>query len=363
MRRKVWARAGGYCEERVLFGNEDWDFWLAASAGGLVAAHVAEPLYRYRRLAGSLSIKLRDNDIGSRELMYRRHRQVFDRYGAGPAFLSEGCVRTALAARARHEWRYALQMAARAYRLSPEPTKALRTLVKGATPHVILRGLSFGRRLVQPLARATLGLVAGLGYRFRGGRKAYWEHRARDLYEKWGHETTDHEVLRAILARLKPRRVLDVGCGNGRLFPLYLECGVLSVLGQDVSEVALGLARSAHPDPRVELVAKPLLAMDLPAGSCDLSVSNRVLQHIPESEIDATVAKLCSWSQWVYICELASDEPNGQPRAFYMFARDYVALFRRYGFEIVDCDRSGVKPWVLFGKSEVVRRSPMGAPR
>lgn len=358
MRRKVWEQVGGYCEDQMLrMGNEDWDFWLACSSGKLIARHVPEPLYLYRRTAGSLSASLRYNDIATREFMYRRHKQLFDRLDAGPAFLSEGCLRTALVAKARHEWRYALKMAARAYHLSPEPMRTLKSVVKGCTPYPILRGYSFGKRLIQIPSQTTKRLILGMRYRFQGGRKAYWEHRAEDIDQKWGKATNDYDTIRAVITRVKPGRILDVGCGSGRLFPLYLECGVSSILGQDVSAAALRLARSAHNDPRIELMEKPLLAMDLHDGYCDLCVSNRVLQHIPENEIDATVARLCSWSQWVYICEIASEDLLGKKSSFYMFAYNYSELFSRHGFYIVDRGRSGVLPWFLFGKSKLVRHS------
>lgn len=354
MRRPVWERVGGYCEDRVLHGNEDWDFWLAAAELGVVVSHVPEPLYRYRKSTGSLSIVMRDYDIESRELIHRRHRRFFDTHGASRAFLAEGCLRTALSAAGKRRWRRALRMGARAARLSPRPAATLGTLLRAFALAPVRRVLSAARGRARVLYHAVRRLGYGATYRFPWGREAYWEQRAPDIHEKWGTDTVDCDVLRAVLARVRPRKVLDVGCGSGRLFPLYLECGVPAVVGQDVSETALRLARSTWPDPRIELVHRPLLATELPPGSCDLCVSSRVLQHVPDREIDATVARLCGWSRWVYICELAADDPMAKQPSFYIVGRDYVELFRRHGFEVADRDGTGALPWILFGRRELV---------
>src|SRR4051812_31757215 len=47
-------------------------------------------------------------------------------------------------------------------------------------------------------------------------------------------------------------RVLDVGCGNGALAGQFLERGC-EVVGIDLSEEGIGLARSAYPDARFEI--------------------------------------------------------------------------------------------------------------
>jgi SAM-dependent methyltransferase len=196
-------------------------------------------------------------------------------------------------------------------------------------------------------------LAESVLYRYRRGRAAYWERRADDVYRRYGGDRTDFGVIRAIIARIRPRRILDVGCGGGRLFSLYLECGVPSVVGQDVSRRALRHARRATPDSRVALVHGALLAADLPNGFCDLCISIRVLQHVPDQEIAATVARLCEWSRWVYICELPVHDPRAD---FYFTGRDYVSLFLREGFEVVDRDRSGELPWILFAGREALRQ-------
>jgi glycosyltransferase involved in cell wall biosynthesis len=50
-RRSMWQAVGGYrCN---VDGFDDWDFWLAAAALGFCGHHLAQPMLRHRRRAGS----------------------------------------------------------------------------------------------------------------------------------------------------------------------------------------------------------------------------------------------------------------------------------------------------------------------
>jgi len=97
MRRTVWERVGGYCEDPALSsGNEDWDFWIAGVESGLVARPIPEPLYRYRRHSQSMSsLQLRQHEYRQREFMYRRHKRFFDSHGKGGVFRADGYLGSA----------------------------------------------------------------------------------------------------------------------------------------------------------------------------------------------------------------------------------------------------------------------------
>jgi glycosyltransferase involved in cell wall biosynthesis len=100
MRRVVWERAGGYCEDAALRGgNEDWDFWLSAAEHGFSAVHLPRALYRYRQHATSMTITLRAIDHETRHFMHRRHQAFFARHGGARGFVADGYWRAAWAAR------------------------------------------------------------------------------------------------------------------------------------------------------------------------------------------------------------------------------------------------------------------------
>jgi glycosyltransferase involved in cell wall biosynthesis len=92
VRRDLWAAAHGYSEDEAFrAGNEDWDYFLRLAEVGLEVVHVGEPLYRYRQHGGSItSSQFACADYRMRELMYVRHRPLFDRYGMRCAFLAGG---------------------------------------------------------------------------------------------------------------------------------------------------------------------------------------------------------------------------------------------------------------------------------
>ncbi len=51
--KSLWEELGGY-DEMMRHGFEDWDFWLRASAAGVVFEVIPEPLFKYRRRDNSM---------------------------------------------------------------------------------------------------------------------------------------------------------------------------------------------------------------------------------------------------------------------------------------------------------------------
>jgi len=56
-RRKLWEELGGYDEEILLMGVEDWDFWLRLACHGTTFAHLDEIGFDYRVRKDSLIVK------------------------------------------------------------------------------------------------------------------------------------------------------------------------------------------------------------------------------------------------------------------------------------------------------------------
>lgn len=99
MRRDIWERGGGHCENReYLPANLDWDFWLSCIPFVRRVTHIAEPLYYYRiHGKSSLSSQLSLNDFATREIIYLRHKALFEKYGTGNEFRADGYYRSAKA--------------------------------------------------------------------------------------------------------------------------------------------------------------------------------------------------------------------------------------------------------------------------
>jgi 2-polyprenyl-3-methyl-5-hydroxy-6-metoxy-1,4-benzoquinol methylase len=87
--------------------------------------------------------------------------------------------------------------------------------------------------------------------------------------------------LMALTPTHKPRlRVLDVGCGNGYLAGAYAALGH-EVVGIDLSEQGVSIARKAYPGARFEvLAADDQVLQNLATEPFDLVVSTEVVEHL-----------------------------------------------------------------------------------
>lgn len=92
-----------------------------------------------------------------------------------------------------------------------------------------------------------------------------------------GRRRVLREVLRRHLLPRTPRRLLDVGCGTGGMFPLLQEFG--EVTGAEGSPDALARARRRFPAVRIEPCVLP---DELPAGTWDVVTAFDVIEHLDE---------------------------------------------------------------------------------
>lgn len=85
--------------------------------------------------------------------------------------------------------------------------------------------------------------------------KAFFDQRA----QKWddgGAEDTEKLRDILVLAGIEPGcRVLDIACGTGVLFPLYLSMGAIHITGVDISDGMIAKAREKFSDARITLLA------------------------------------------------------------------------------------------------------------
>lgn len=109
------------------------------------------------------------------------------------------------------------------------------------------------------------------------------EHFSRTRQKTYGSKSTNWPVTDRYLAKLEPGdRVLDMGCGNGKLITGLPE-GV-EYLGTDFSQTLLIEAKSIFPDKKFEFgnIVEPSHWEKL--GNFNAIFSVAVLHHIPERE-------------------------------------------------------------------------------
>lgn len=81
IRKATWAELNGFDEARILFGHEDWEFWIRVGDSKWKFHYVDEVLFDYRVRHNSLSIESSqsDNILKMREYVYVKHMEIFFR--------------------------------------------------------------------------------------------------------------------------------------------------------------------------------------------------------------------------------------------------------------------------------------------
>jgi SAM-dependent methyltransferase len=102
------------------------------------------------------------------------------------------------------------------------------------------------------------------------------------------------EITRSLLREPFARgagRLLDAGCGTGGFLRWALDEGqAKTVAGVDIGSAAVELARSRVPE--ADLHVSALRDLPFADGSFDLVVSNDVLQHVDEPDVDRSLSEL-----------------------------------------------------------------------
>jgi len=103
-------------------------------------------------------------------------------------------------------------------------------------------------------------------------------------------ERTD---LLALLPDVNGRRVLDLGCGAGQLAHHLAKAGAAEVIGVDVSERMLALARTEWAHPRVTYQHEALETVAFPPTRFDLVVSSLVFHYV--GDYAGLVSRIAGW--------------------------------------------------------------------
>jgi 2-polyprenyl-3-methyl-5-hydroxy-6-metoxy-1,4-benzoquinol methylase len=99
--------------------------------------------------------------------------------------------------------------------------------------------------------------------------------------------------LLALLPDVSGRRVLDLGCGAGQLAHHLATAGAADVVGVDVSERMLALARAEWTHPRVTYCRGAVEQVAFPAARFDLVVSSLVLHYV--DDYAEAVSRIAGW--------------------------------------------------------------------
>lgn len=86
----------------------------------------------------------------------------------------------------------------------------------------------------------------------------------------------------ALVPELEGKAVLDLGCGMGERCMDYIRQGAARVVGIDLSENMLAVAREKHSHPRIEYLRLPMERIGELEGRFDLVVSSLALHYVQD---------------------------------------------------------------------------------
>ncbi len=198
---------------------------------------------------------------------------------------------------------------------------------------------------------------------YRHLQRWYWEFRTPDLHRTTGTPAAEAELIRGVIGRYGVESVLDVGCGTGRLFPVYEAAGVQRILGVDIAGRALAIAKRLHPGvPTLRVRAAQL---ELPE-QYDAVMTNRVLQHIDAIELPEALDRITDAARKIiYVNEISESEAANLTGARYMFEHDYISLFSARGWVLAEKGlMAGTRQTYLVFKQGPAyrRRGPVSGP-
>jgi SAM-dependent methyltransferase len=156
-------------------------------------------------------------------------------------------------------------------------------------------------------------------------------------------------VVPIVKEQVAASSVLDVGCGQGAWLSIWAKSGVGRVFGLD----------GEHVDTNHLLISlDQFMAADLRHGWClddrfDLVQCLEVAEHLPQSDAEALVRRLCNQGDVVFF-SAAQPGQGGAGHVNEQFPSYWAELFSRQGFAPFDSIRpmlggqKAVAPWYRF---------------
>ncbi len=89
-------------------------------------------------------------------------------------------------------------------------------------------------------------------------------------------------ALFSLMPDLEGKRVLDLGCGFGEHCAEYVKRGASKVVGIDISEKMLEVARKENSDPKIEYINMPMEELDKLKDKFDIVISSLAFHYVED---------------------------------------------------------------------------------
>lgn len=166
---------------------------------------------------------------------------------------------------------------------------------------------------------------------YKLNRDLYWNLKAKYLHNL--HEMTPHayfDYLSPIINDIMPKSLLEIGYGDGRLYPLY--SGVDAVVGVDISARLLKFAKD-HKNLTLMKCNAEDIGETFSENTFDLVLTCKTLAHIPPDNISIVVENMVSvCKRYICIIETSRLNPDGADwSGGNSFRHDYKKIFNNVG--------------------------------
>lgn len=214
--------------------------------------------------------------------------------------------------------------------------------------------------MVQKLAAIVGWKIQAAAARLRGGPYSRKFFAQQDEIATRAAEV----VVPLVINLVKPRSVVDVGCGSGSWLAVFAAHGVDDILGIDSDDVPSDILRV----PSSALLRKDLALPFTLDRTFDLAVCLEVAEHIYPEAGNTIVSSLTGASRFV-LFSAAIPRQGGTRHVNEQWPDYWADLFARHGYIAVDCLRRKVwrhpavawwyaQNMLLFAEQAAIRNYP-----
>ena len=109
-------------------------------------------------------------------------------------------------------------------------------------------------------------------------------------------------ALLSLLPNLDGKRILDLGCGFGEHCKMFVQMGAESIIGIDISEKMLAVAKGENADPKITYLRLPIEEINSLPGTFDLIVSSLAFHYVEDFEgtVKSIYEKLSHGGRFIY---------------------------------------------------------------
>jgi len=152
--------------------------------------------------------------------------------------------------------------------------------------------------------------------------------------QRGGSKRSAEIVLPNVLQWVRPKKVIDVGCGVGTWLSALGQLGTFDVTGMDGSYVDRSMLQIPKERFFPHDLSKPLPNM----GKFDLAMSLETAEHLPPESAEGFVAGLAAMAP-VILFSAAAPRQGGTFHFNEQWPEYWAKLFASHGFTAIDCLR------------------------